>query len=224
MTQLITDRFGGERRRRSVHGLVRLAAIGMLVAVTHAWPNAQAPAAAPAGKRELLNSERIAERFGSYGIEVIESDGRVRVSNLFSARDGKRTCRTFAVVRYPDRVDPALAAEHDEIVHGGSIGAVFTAHGWNVGKTHLRFFEIGAAPRVAELMHVAAGARLAAHAYVLDVSKGGRAIEYALLVEIHHPGYLVLADLRAIYGAPDARGREQSLEALLATARAKTGS
>ena len=53
---------------------------------------------------------------------------------------------------------------------------------------------------------------------MLDVSKGGRTIEYALLVEIHHPDYLRLADLRAIYGAADATGRESSLDALLATA------
>jgi hypothetical protein len=114
----------------SIHRFLRLAAIGVVLAGTAAPAFAQAPAAAPAGTRELLNSERIAARFGSYGIAVIESDGRVRVSNLFSGRDGERTCRTFAVVRYPDRVDPALAAEHDEIVRGGSIGAVFAARGW----------------------------------------------------------------------------------------------
>jgi hypothetical protein len=220
---MITERSGVEQRRGGIHGLVLLAAICVLFAGTAERPYAQTPAAPP-GKRELLNSERIAERFGSYGIEVIESDGRVRVSSLFSERAGERTCRTFAVVRYPDRVDPAFAAEHDEIVRGGSIGAVFAAHGWKVGKTHLRFFEIVATPRVAALMHVSAGTRLAAHAYVLDVSRGGRAIEYALLVEIHHPEYLALADLRAIYGAADATGREQSLEALLATMREKTGS
>jgi hypothetical protein len=206
---------------RSLNALVLFAAICVLFAGTAERLYAQA-AVAPAGTRELLNSERIAERFGSYGIEVLESDGRVRVSNLYSAREGERTCRTFAVVRYPERVDPAFAAEHDEIVRGGSIGAVFSAHDWKVGKTHLRFFEIGASPRVAGLMHVSVGTRLAAHAYVLDVSKGGRTIEYALLVEIHHPEYLVLADLRAIYGAADATGREKSLEALLATAREKT--
>ena len=48
-------------------------------------------------------------------------------------------------------------------------------------------------------------------------------MEYTLLVEIHHPEYLALADLRAIYGAADATGREKSLEALLATAREKAG-
>jgi hypothetical protein len=217
-----TERLDTERRRRSIDGLVLCAAICLLFLGTAERPYAQAPAAS-AAKRELLNSERIAQRFGSYGIEVIESDGRVRVSSLFSEREGKRTCRTFAVVRYPDRIDPAFAAEHDEIAHGGSIGAVFAAHGWTVDKTHLRFFEIGASPRVAGLMHVGAGTQLAADAYVLDVSKGGRSIEYALLVEVHHPEYLALADLRAIYGAADATGREKSLEALLATVREKIG-
>jgi len=172
---------------------------------------------APAG-RELLNSERIAQRFGSYGIAVLESDGRVRVSNLYSEDSSGRTCRTFAVVRYPDAIDPALSAEHAEIMRGGSIGAVFTAHGWKVSKANLRYFEFDAPQRVADLMHVAAGTRLAAHAYVLDVAKEGRALEYALLVEIHHPDYLDLAALRSIYGSADAAGRERALDSLLATA------
>lgn len=202
--------------------LLLFVTICALLAGVAAHSYAQA-SVAPAVTRELLNSERIAQRFGSYGIEVIESDGRVRVSNLFSEREGTRTCRTVAVVRYSDRVDPALRAEHDEIVRGGSIGAVFAAHGWTVGKTHLRFFNIGASARIAALMHVNEGTPLAADAYALDVSKGGRTIEYALLVEIHHPDYLALADLRAIYGEADATGREQSLEGLLATARVKIG-
>jgi hypothetical protein len=172
-------------------------------------------------RRELLNSERIAQRFGSYAITVLESDGHVRVSSLYSEVPGGRICRTFAVVKYPDHVDSAFATEHDEIVRGGSIGAVFASHGWKVGKTNLRFLEIDATPRVAELMHVAAGTRLAAHAYVLDVTKDGRSIEYALLVEIHHPEYLKLADLSAIYGSASAAGRERSLDALLATAGQK---
>jgi hypothetical protein len=182
---------------------------------------APAAAARPAATRELLNSERIERRFGSYGIEVLESDGRVRVSSLYSQGDDGRTCRTFAVVRYPERIDPAVAAEHDEIVRGGSIGAVFAAHGWKVGKTNLRYLEVDAPARVAALMRVPLGTRLAAHAYVLDVTKDGGSIEYAALVEMHHPDYLKLADLREIYGAADAAGRERSLDALLATAFAE---
>jgi hypothetical protein len=179
-------------------------------------------AAAPTGQREQLNSERIAQRFGSYGITVLESDARVRVSNLYSEESAGRICRTFAVVKYPDAIDPAFAAEHAEIVRGGSLGAVFAAHGWKVGKSNLEIFEIDATARVAELMGVAQGTPLAAHAYVLDVSKGGAPIEYALLVEIHHPGYLTAQELHAIYGGASARGREASLAALRATVLEKT--
>jgi hypothetical protein len=173
--------------------------------------------------RQLLNSERIAARFGNYAIEVVTSDPRVRVSNLYSETNGERTCRTFAVVRYPAAIDPALAVEHDEIVRGGSIGAVFAAHGWHVLKTNLRYFEIDAPERVAGLMHVAAGTRLAAHAYELDVSKAGRTFRYALLVEIHHPDYLRRDDLRAIYGPADATGHEAAVEDLLNAALVAAG-
>ena len=58
--------------------------------------------------------------------------------------------------------------------------------------------------------------------YVLDVSKAGRSIEYALLVEIHHPDYLTLADLRTIYGNPNPAGHEAALAALLASAEVET--
>jgi len=168
--------------------------------------------------RELLNSERIAERFGNYGIEVLESSETIRVSNLFSTENGARTCRTFAVVRYPATVDPAFAAEHAAILKGGSIGAVFAAAGWEVRKSHLHFGETPAAGRVAALMHVARGAALAQHVYVLDIAKGGQVFEYAALVEIHHPDYLRAADLPRIYGPAADVDREELVESLLATA------
>jgi hypothetical protein len=187
---------------------------------------AQTAGAAPtvqSSSRQLLNSERIAARFGNYGIEVLSSDPRERVSNLYSEADGERTCRTFAVVRYPAAVDPALASEHDEILRGGSIGAVFAAHGWQVVKTNLRYFEIDAPERVARLMRVSTGTPLAAHAYELDVAKNGRTFQYALLVEIHHPDYLGRADLLAIYGPADATGREAAVEDLLGAALTAAG-
>jgi len=170
--------------------------------------------------RQLLNSERIAARFGNYGIEVRASDARERVSNLYSEASGERTCRTFAVVRYPAVIDPALAAEHAEIVRGGSIGAVFAAHGWQVVKTNLRYFEIKAPEHVAGLMRVATGTPLAAHAYELDVAKDGRTYQYALLVEIHHPDYLKREDLLAIYGPADETGREAAVRELVGAALA----
>jgi hypothetical protein len=181
-------------------------------------------AAAPV--RELLNSERIEQKFGSYGVAVLSSDTRLRVANLFSTARAlpgageQRTCRTFAVTRYADELAPSVAAEHREIVAGGSIGAVFASHGWRVTKTHMYYGEIDAAPRVAELMRIQTGTRLALDAYVLGVEKDGAAFEYASIVEIHHPDYLGLADLETIYGGADARGRGALLTSVLADAEA----
>ncbi len=75
--------------------------------------------------RPLLNSERIERVFGSYGLEVLESDGQIRLSSLYSLEGRRRVCRTFAMVLFPAEIDPRIAAEQAEIAAGGSIGAVF---------------------------------------------------------------------------------------------------
>jgi hypothetical protein len=168
--------------------------------------------------RDALNSERIAAEFGSYGVEVLQEDPEARVSNLFSGVGDQRVCRTFAVVRYRQS-DPAFRAEHAAIVAGGSIGAVFAAAGWQVRKTHLSIGTVTATPRLASLMHIAPGARLAVHIYALDVAKGGRTLEYAVLAEIHHPDYLTRNDVAAIYGSPDESSRPGLVAEVMATTR-----
>jgi hypothetical protein len=186
--------------------------MGVLCAFVQCAAQAQTPA------RELLNSERIEQRFGSYGIEVLESGAAIRVSNLFSAENGEKVCRTFAIVRYPEIVDAAFATEHAAILQGGSIGAVFAAAGWEVRKSHLHFGETAAATRVAALMNVVRGTAVAEHVYVLDVAKAGEVFEYAALVEIHHPDYLRSTDLPRIYGPAAGGERAALIAALLATA------
>ncbi len=186
----------------------------LVVAIVAAPGSAQPP-------RELLNSERIAAKFGSYGIEVLSQNDGLRVSNLFSIDPGARTCRTYALVRYPSQIDPTLAAPHAAILAGGSIGAVFAAQGWEVRKTHLHYAEIEASPRLANLMHIEPGTRLAEHLYVLDVAKDGQVLEYAALVEIHHPDYLGIADLAQIYGAAVSTNHRDLVDELLATAAAQ---
>jgi len=196
-------------------GLLRV--VQLSLAVTALAAIGADPALAQRAERELLNSERIAEEFGSYGVEVLEQSDGLRISNLYSAEADLRTCRTFAIVRYPSNVDPVVANEHAAILAGGSIGATFAEHGWEVRKTHLFFGEQEASARLAELMRIARGTRLARHIYVLDVAKGDQVIEYAALIEIHHPDYLTLADLVRIYG-PATTGREILLALLLIAA------
>ena len=187
----------------------------LLLATVVAAPGSAQP------QRELLNSERISAKFGSYGIEVLAQNDRLRTSNLFTSDGDVRTCRTFALVRYPSQLDPALAAPHAAIVAGGSIGAVFAARGWEVRKTHLNFSEIEASPRLANLMRIEERALLAEHVYVLDVAKDGRVLEYAALVEIHHPDYLRVGDLATIYGVPDSAARRDLVNELLVEAAAQ---
>jgi hypothetical protein len=159
------------------------------------------PGASQSAGRELLNSERIQANFGTYGIDVLEQDQNVRVSNLYSfPRAGDRTCRTFAIVQYAPSIDPAIRREHAAIVAGGSIGAVFAAAGWELRKRHLSYAERPATAKLAALMRIAVDTPLAEHVYALDVVKGGRTIEYATIAEIHHPAYLRIVDLVKIYG------------------------
>jgi hypothetical protein len=188
----------------------------LLVAIgVSLWASA-APAQAP---RELLNSERIEAEFGSYGIEVLEQDSASRVSNLYSDRAGERTCRTFAVVRYRE-ADPAFGREHAAIVAGGSMGAVFAAAGWEVRKTHLEYGAVPATPRLVALMRIAPDTILPVHVYALDVAKGGRTLEYAVLAEIHHPDYLTRDELVEIYGAVDEQQSAGLVAEVMATVQA----
>jgi hypothetical protein len=178
------------------------------------------PAAGQPAGRELLNSERIQANFGTFAIEVLEQDQNVRVSNLYSfPRAGDRTCRTFAVVQYARTMDPAIRAEHAAIIAGDSIGAVFAASGWEVRKRHLSYAERPATAKLAALMRIAVDTPLAEHVYALDVVKDGRVVQYASIVETHHPAYLRVADLVKLYGPIEVdESRAVSVSALRALA------
>lgn len=155
--------------------------------------------------RPLGNSERIRLKFGSYGIEVLENSPGLRVSSLYSTHDGKKINRTFAVTSYPDLIKPAFKKEHEAIINGQSIGIVFEQNGWLIDKHHLYFGEIET-PR----SHFSSPAhpdesgkiRSAIHVYALVVRKDDSEFQYAFIAEVHHPEFLQLEDLAAIYG-PD---------------------
>lgn len=149
---------------------------------------------------QILNSERIEQRFGSYGIDVVYSDAGLRVSNLYSVHDGLRITRSLAMVAYPAQVDAAIAAEHAAILAGASIGASLQAAGWEVVKTGHQYFGFRLDDRIAQAMQVEAGTLVAVHAYQLAIARGAQQFEYVQIIEIHHPDYLDLAALPGIYG------------------------
>ncbi len=155
-----------------------------------------------AHESERLNSERIAERFGSYGIEVISSQPGLRRSNLYSSENRVRTCRTYAVVRFVDQPDAVIDEEHAQILAGKSIGAIFKSSGWTILKETLHVGTArldDAAHPVARMMRLERRFDVAMHVYRLLLEKQQRAIDYATLIELHHPDYLSRDDLLNLY-------------------------
>ena len=158
----------------------------------------------------LGNSDRIRLKFGSYGIDIVENELRIRVSNLYSTSDGVKTNRTFAVVMYPTVIEPAFKKEHRAITQGQSIGIVFREHGWQIDKRHQYMGELDT-PSDFSGIHSVFGdiglARPVIHVYSLIVRKDNQEFHYASIAEVHHPEYLELEELTFIFEVePDGAG------------------
>ncbi len=150
----------------------------------------------------LLNSERIAKRFGSYGIEVLASEAGLRRSSLYSLENGAPTCRTYAVVRFADHLDDRYREEHAKVLAGNSIGAIFRSHGWDLHKQTMHIGRLALPQKntaIGELMRVAGATDLALHVYQLLLVRNEQVLEYATIIEAHHPDYLSESDLRDLY-------------------------
>jgi len=168
----------------------------------------------------LLNSERIRQKFGSYGIAVVQESEELRVSNLYSVEGGKKITRTLAVVFYPATIPSSMLAEHEKIKSGQSIGEVFKRNGWKIGKQNVYFGEIDASPDyegVYSSMGESNEVNLALHIYQLMVAKDGRQYRYVTIAEVHHPDYLDLALLREINNAQitESELNKESIQSIL---------
>ena len=155
-----------------------------------------------AGGGAVLNSERIEETFGSYGVDVLQAGERIRVSSLYSEDAGGKVTRTLAVVEFAGRVSRNLASEHEAVLAGGSLGAVFKSAGWQIDKINQYVGDLEVGPRQApvfELMQIEPVETLAAHVYLFVVSRDEQSYTYATIVELHHPDYLSAAELEIIY-------------------------
>jgi hypothetical protein len=153
---------------------------------------------------EALNSERIEERFGSYGIEVLSHEAGVRRSSLYSVHDDIRTCRTYAVVRFVDESTPRVAQAHADVIAGQSIGSTFRSDGWQIGKVTLHVGSINMnhpEHTIGQLMRLEQPVELGVHAYQLVLERDDQTIDYATIVETHHPDYLSVDELEALYGS-----------------------
>ncbi len=156
----------------------------------------------PETLRPLLTSERIRLKFGSYGIDVIRQNTRLRVSNLYSLDGDEKITRTLAVVVYPATIPAAFFSEHEKIKNGQSIGETFKSNGWTVEKKNLSFTELAPSADfsgVYTAMGEIENSALATQVYELSVSKKGVRYLYATIAEVNSPEYLDAETLRNIY-------------------------
>lgn len=150
----------------------------------------------------VLNSERIERQFGSYGIDDLASEAGLRRASLFSYDGDTATCRTYAIVQFEEQLDDRYNDEHSKILAGDSIGATFKDSGWNIRKNTLYIGSIRLPEvhtEVGELMSLSGAHDLALHVYQLVLVKDDMELEYATIMETHHPEYLSENDLREIF-------------------------
>jgi len=171
-----------------------------------------------AQEKQLLNSERILQKFGSYGVEVIGQNLGVRQANLYSEDESGRTTRTFAVVQFENEMSQAVLAIHEQILNGSSIGSTFKENGWEVVKTSQIIEELDLdqlESPVAQSMRLEPPQTLALHIYEFAVSNGQDAhITYALIAELHHPVYLGLDELHDLYQLNDSQMNSDAVNRL----------
>ena len=174
--------------------------IGTILAVT--WLFVACVSPEPQMRPLPLNSERIKQRFGSYGIEVLHQDKRSRISNLYSTHQDENICRTFAVVALSENTPNALITEHARITEGESLGAIFKQNRWTISKETQYIGSIPATnstPAAIQLMKLSSAGPLGIHIYDFIVQKNNQRFIYATIAEIHHPDYLAESDIRRIY-------------------------
>ncbi len=170
-------------------------------------------------EQRVLNSDRIEQRFGSFGIQLLDSPATLRVANLYSADGAARVTRTLAVTRLENvTAHRAILLADREIRAGASIGITLRAHGWEVNKQHRMTDQLQLRPdvhrRAATLMRLQHAQPVAVHVYDLIAVREGQRLHYARIAEVHHPAYLSPTQLQDIFGthAPgDAPARAQLL-------------
>lgn len=173
---------------------------------------ATTPAASPLPP---LNSERIARRYGSYGVEILQQTADLRLSSLYSEHRGQRTARTLALTRFLPAAPP-LADTQQKIRAGGSIGALLKNAGWHPHKLTLRTENPSSRRFNQTVQHhmrlTPHPQPLALRLYLLRLSKHSpahqiasqtatgpspdHALDYALIAELYHPDYLNTAELK----------------------------
>lgn len=167
----------------------------------------------------ILNSQRIELKFGSYGVDILAQNHTSRLANLYSFYEGQKSTRTLAFTRYHLPMDKALLLAHEEILKGGSIGSTLKNHGFQVKKQFF-FLENISMPKISYFTNN----NLPAVIYELIANIDGRDLHYCTILEVYDPNFLTIEEARNLYPitlSDPKRAKEilSSFEALIITSR-----
>lgn len=151
--------------------------------------------------RGKLTSDRIKEKFGSFGVEVVLQDEQsgIRLSNLYSDDNNKKITRTLALVTFDLAMDPRLKKAHLAILKGGSIGSTLMQHGFKVQKDIIYKGEVDRLPARVRVMMKTDQEKAAALMYHLIAKIGNSAIFYCTITEIYSPQFLTKSELEHLF-------------------------
>jgi len=169
-------------------------------------------------KNTLLNSERIEQKFGSYGIDIVQSDNQSRVSFLYSLdpnNKNKKNYHTLAIVKFKETRQVSII--HERILNGGSIGKSFKKEGWEIDKTNHQMMVISNPDKLLfkSWLPQISNENLALHFYELNVKTENYHYLYAEILEIHHPKYLGFNDLTEVYNLDEETQDNEKLLSML---------
>lgn len=135
-----------------------------------------------------MNSDKIRERFGHYGVELLEQSPGTRLASLYSLSGEQRITRTLALTRFELPAHPAVDEQDAQIRSGESIGATLRQAGWTVVKNKTTDCQVIAGQRFALLggATLSPEDRVLLRVYSLSVVKGDLAIDYASIAEAYH--------------------------------------
>mgnify|MGYP001203480652 FL=1 len=169
-------------------------------------------------KNTLLNSERIEQKFGSYGIDIVQSDNQSRVSFLYSLdpdNKNKKNYHTLAIVKFKETRKVSII--HEKILNGDSIGKSFKKEGWEIDKTNHQMMVISNPDKLLfkSWLPQISDEKLALHFYELNVKTENYHYLYAEILEIHHPKYLGFNDLTEVYNLDEETQNNEKLLSML---------
>ncbi|MDG1065702.1 MAG: hypothetical protein P8O91_05755 [Luminiphilus sp.] len=135
-----------------------------------------------------MNSDKIRERFGHYGVELLKQDTRTRLASLYSLSGERRVTRTLALTRFELPTHPEVEAQDAQIRSGESIGATLRNAGWTILKNETVDCQVTAGQRFALLggSTLSPEDNVLLRIYTLNVSKQDLAIDYAIIAEAYH--------------------------------------